>query len=57
MKYTTKENALKKATGMDKKGRADFRNEVDFWMDKRRNAKTKTAKKEAEKNINRLMHW
>jgi len=57
MKYTTKESALKKATGMNKEERKDFRNDVNFWMDKRRNAKSDKVKKDAENNINRLMGW
>lgn len=57
MKYTTKENAMQIATGMNADEREDFRNDVSSLMKQRKTEKDPQKKKEIEAKINQLMGW
>lgn len=55
-KYTTKDKAFAKGTGMDAGARKSFKEQIAHWMDVRRSAEPGSKeRKEAEAHINRLM--
>lgn len=57
MKYTTKEEAMKKATGLDKGQRKELVLSVNDLMDMRRKETDPVKRKEIESQINSKMGW
>lgn len=55
--YTTKEDAMQKATGLDKTGRKKLVMDINTLMDMRRKEKCPVKLKEIEANINNIMGW